>query len=94
MDTYNELKKLRRRIGNTVRVFRWLVVNIMKRTTKLGATREEVVDALQKRNMDREQWRRWYKANIKHQRRLTAMKRLRGGKIPPGITGLPRWVVP
>lgn len=39
-----------------------------------------------------QQWGRWWKANRRRQRQLTALKRL-GVKIHPNDTGLPRWSV-
>ena len=36
------------------------------------------------------QWHRWYAANRKRQRQLTALKRLGFGPIHPTVTGLPR----
>lgn len=42
---------------------------------------------------DRAQWRRWYQANRKRQRQLTAMKQQFGFFIHPNTTGLLReWV--
>lgn len=41
---------------------------------------------------NRAQWRRWYQANTKRQRQLSALKRM-GVRIDPNSTGLKRWVV-
>lgn len=43
--------------------------------------------------MDRAQWRRWYQANRRYQRRLRALRRATGRSLLPQYTSLPRWVV-
>jgi hypothetical protein len=56
-----------------------------------GNDREQAVRRLQRRDMDRAQWRRWFQANGKYQRRQTAARRA-GYRGRTGYS-LPRWAV-
>jgi hypothetical protein len=67
---------------------------------KIKFTHKEAVAVLRGRQLDRAQWRRWYQANRKYQRQLTALKQracyARPGfhmRIDPRTTGLPRGFV-
>jgi hypothetical protein len=79
------IRKIKKRIGIQ---FRWMFATI-----QLWGNDKSAAKRFMRRPMDRSQWRRWYQANKKHQRRLTALKRM-GVRIPPNATGLSRYVVP
>lgn len=92
-------RKLRRRIAAPVYLaIRAMAVLLGKRKFQ----RVEGAEALYKYRkgrgeLDRAQWRRWWKANQKHQRQLAAYKRTGHGRrirIDPKVTGLPRAYVP
>jgi hypothetical protein len=60
---------------------------------RLGSLEEAEKVLRRERCTDRAQWRRWYQANRKWQRQMTALKRLTGRKINPRTCSLPRWVI-
>lgn len=67
------------------RMYAWLVRH---------KTTEQIFAYIARRHneLTPDQWHRWYQANRKRQRQLTALKRL-GHPLNPKVTSIPRWVV-
>lgn len=91
MSLYHTLKKAARK---HITLFHDAVEAIAKeyRERQLTVTYSEIIDKLNRRPVDRAQWRRWYQANRKQQRQCTALRR-RGVKVHPFDYNLRRSVV-
>lgn len=95
-------KYQRNRVSRVIRGPLWRMVHFAARVLKRKAREYDpdkwLGDLYVKRKaageLDRAQWRRWYKANKRHQRQLAAWKRLGGRYIDPRSTGIPRVLIP
>lgn len=91
---------LRRRLGRRIVQPVWLAVRAMAVLLGLRSfSHTDGYEALLKYRtrmgeLNRAQWQRWYQANRRRQRQISAYKRLGGARIDPKTTGLRRAMVP
>lgn len=86
------LRRVKRSIADRFRWFKAsLALAFAGKTRKRD--RERALNKLQRRSMDRAQWRRWYQADQYHKRQLRSLRRM-GVRVAPGAWNIPRHVVP
>jgi hypothetical protein len=83
--------KLHRRVLAPFRKYQRTFAAVLRRQAVRDVP--AAVAELQKRPMDRAQWRRWYKADQVHKRRLRAMRRAGLRHIPGPVWNVRREVI-